>query len=116
MPAACLRAPLPSGTGDGDEIDVPRQTVLHQNIPNPFNPFTTIEFDLAQAGHVTLGIFDVAGRRVQTLIDAQMKAGRGYRVVWNGHDAAGRLVPSGMYLYRLMAPDRTEVRKMVVLR
>jgi hypothetical protein len=89
--------------------------VLYQNVPNPFNPTTTIRFDLAAEAHVELRIYDVAGRLVRTLANQPM--GRNLNaIVWDGLDLAGLPVPSGVYFYRLKAGDFTDTRKMVVLR
>jgi len=95
---------------------LPRTTVLHQNVPNPFNPVTTIRFDLARASHVTLSVYDVVGRRVRTLLDASMPAGWDHRVTWNGQDENGRRVASGIYLYRLSAADFNRTMKLIVLK
>ena len=108
--------PPPTNVGGDDEIDVPRQPVLYQNVPNPFNPMTEIRFDLAQGGRVRLRIYDVAGRLVRTLIDGEMSAGRNHIAVWNGLDDQNRSIPSGVYFYRLDAGDKLLSKKMVVLK
>jgi hypothetical protein len=119
-----LSAVLPFTCPPGEAVDVPEppvaeavpgRTALHQNVPNPFNPVTTIRFDVAHAGRVRLHIYDVAGRRLRTLVDARMGAGAGKSVVWDGLDAAGRRLPSGLYFYRLEAPDLTATRKMLLV-
>ena len=94
---------------------VPKYTRLYQNVPNPFNPTTTIQFDLAHDGPVTLRIFDVAGHRVRTLLDGKL-AGNRHQVTWNGLDDTGRRVASGVYLYRLTAQDLTATRRLVLLK
>jgi hypothetical protein len=110
----------PTDTGQpGDEIDAPRNTSLAQNFPNPFNPMTRIEFDLARDGQVSLTIYDVAGRLVRTLIDAPMTRGRYIgenAAVWDGFDESGQRVSSGVYFYRLNAPDFIATRKMVMMK
>jgi len=106
----------PTGVPADDWADVPPVSALHQNVPNPFNPTTTIAFDLARAGHVRLEVFDVGGRSVRTLMDAAMPAGRNHHVVWDGLDAAGARASSGVYFYRLVAGDLTATRKMIVLK
>jgi hypothetical protein len=68
--------------------------------PNPFNPRTSLRFDLPRAGAVNLGIFDLAGRRVRTLLDASLTEGR-HEVTWDGLDASGRGTCSGSYIARL---------------
>jgi hypothetical protein len=88
---------------------------LAQNVPNPFNPRTTIRFHLDVAEPARLMVFDVSGRRVATLIDRNLPAGDG-RAEWDGRDTAGHAVASGVYFYRLEAPDFTDSRAMVLLR
>jgi hypothetical protein len=99
-----------------NQIAAPARTALHQNAPNPFNPMTTITFDLARDGNVSLRIFDVAGRLVRVLSDETMTAGFTKRVTWNGLDDVGRRVSSGVYFYRLTTADFTATRKMVVMK
>jgi hypothetical protein len=89
--------------------------VLHPNIPNPFNPTTTIRFTLARAANVTLTVYDAAGRRVAELLDGRAPAGTS-RVTWNGDDGAGRLVSSGVYFLRLDAEGIVLNQKMVMLK
>ncbi len=106
-------------TGHDDEHTLELQAVsarrveLRQNVPNPFNPRTTIRFDLPLAGRAVLDIFDVKGRRIQRVLERTLPAGS-HSVVWDGRDAHGRSVSSGVYFYRLKALDTSEVRKMVL--
>jgi len=88
---------------------------LSQNVPNPFNPTTTIRFGLPEAGHVTLAVYDVAGRLVGNLAASHFEAGQ-HEVVWDGRDATGREVASGVYVYRLTAKQGVVTRRMVLLR
>jgi hypothetical protein len=109
----------PTSVPDDDEIHVPHYTALYQNAPNPFNPMTRIEFDLARDGQVSLKIYDVAGRLVRMLIDAPLTRGRytGERAaVWDGFDNAGHRVSSGVYFYRLNAPNFVATKKMVMMK
>jgi hypothetical protein len=101
--------------GAGDTYDVPEQTALAQNVPNPFNPTTAIQFDVAHAGHVALEVYDVQGRLVRTLVDEHMTASR-RSVVWNGVDNRGHPVTSGVYFARLQVGNLVETRKMVMLK
>jgi len=89
---------------------------LDQNTPNPFNPGTQIRFELAQQEKVELAVFDIAGRRVRTLVDRVLQAGVEHSVTWNGRDEFDRSVPSGIYIYRLQTPSMIEQRKMTLLR
>ena len=113
--AACNRAGGATDTGDDESIDVPpARTELHANVPNPFNPTTRIAFDLATAGFVRLQVFDAAGRLVRTLVQEERTFGR-YVETWTGIDEQGGRVSSGVYFYRLEAPDYQSTRKMVLL-
>jgi hypothetical protein len=97
------------------ERDQPQEYVLAQNYPNPFNPSTVITFGLPEDGHVSLVVFDVLGRTVHTLLDRELGSGT-HQVEWNGLDAHGRSVASGIYLYRLEAGDFSQERVMILLR
>lgn len=94
---------------------VPIRTVLHHNYPNPFNPTTTISYDLASGEIVILAIFDVRGRCVQTLVRGWRPAGR-YRIEWAGRDSSGHRVASGVYFCRLETESYSLTRKMVLLK
>jgi len=78
---------------------MPRAT-LYVNTPNPFNPRTTIAFDLPRAGRAQLQIFDVRGRRLRGLVDSVLPAGA-HQVLWDGMLESGRPAASGTYIYRL---------------
>ena len=95
--------------------DLPREFTLEQNYPNPFNPTTTIEFSIPRPAFVTLDIYDVLGRRVATLVNERLQAGA-KRASWDGKDNKGHEVASGVYLYKLMAGEYTESRKMLLLK
>jgi hypothetical protein len=97
------------------EMEFPRSFALHQNVPNPFNPTTTIAFDLPERASVKLAIFDVSGKLIRTLVDAEMAPGH-KSVGWDGRDTAGREVASGVYFYRLETPEFGQSRKMLLLR
>lgn len=101
------------GTGE-----VPSRWALAQNVPNPFNPTTTIAYDVpagAGSAHVRLTVYDVAGRVVRRLVDGQHGPGR-YVVGWNGRDDRGGIVATGVYFYRLEAGSFRETRKMLFLK
>jgi len=94
----------------------PTVFALHQNHPNPFNPTTSIPFDVpAVGGEVTLRVFDVSGRLVKTLVDGAQTAGQ-KSVTWNGRSNSGHTVASGVYFYRLTAPGLEQTRTMVLLK
>jgi hypothetical protein len=94
---------------------LPAVTTLHAAAPNPFNPATTLAYDLASGGRVSLKIYSIDGRLVRTLVDEPVPAGR-YSVVWQGRDDGGRPVASGTYVVRLVAPGRTETRRMMLVK
>ena len=75
--------------------------------PNPFNPRTTLRFNVAEAGAVRLDVYDVGGRRVRTLVDAPREAGT-HAVTWNGRDASGRNAASGVYIARLTVTGESQ--------
>jgi len=101
--------------GSLEVIALPTEFALNQNFPNPFNPETTISYDLADGGRVELSIFNVMGQQVKQLVSEEQPAGR-YSVVWDGRDAIGRNVASGVYFYRLNATQFNAVRKLMLLK
>lgn len=90
-------------------------TALQPAYPNPANPTVTIPFELATDGNVTLAIYDVAGRRVRTLVDEWTQSGT-HLATWDGTGDGGERVASGVYFYRLQAPGITETRKVVMMK
>jgi hypothetical protein len=86
-----------------------------QNVPNSFNPKTTISFSTARDGRVRLAVYSLAGRLVDVLVDEHMQANT-YDVVWEGRDRHGRRVASGVYLYQLTAPGFSAARKMTLVK
>lgn len=93
----------------------PKVYRLAHNYPNPFNPSTTIKYQVEERSHVDLSIYDLTGRKVMTLVDEEMSRGD-YIVEWNGQNSAGHDVASGVYLYRLETADFSQAQKMVLLR
>lgn len=96
-------------------LEVPSQTALYQNIPNPFNPGTIIRYEIADKGPVQLRIYNVQGALVKVLEDRHREPGR-YEVRWNGEDEGGQQIGSGVYFYRLTAPGFKQTKKMVMLK
>lgn len=88
---------------------------VQQNYPNPFNPSTQINFSVPRAERVVVRIFDVLGREVVTLFDGMKTAGA-HSLWWNGKNANGKTVSSGVYVLRLSAGTEVAVKKMVVAR
>ncbi|MEZ5359564.1 MAG: FlgD immunoglobulin-like domain containing protein [Candidatus Zixiibacteriota bacterium] len=95
--------------------NLPTAYAVSQNYPNPFNPETTILYALPEAGDVTVAVYNVVGQKVRTLVDEHQEAGE-HHVVWDGKDAHGSQVASGVYFYRTQLNDFSETRKMVLLK
>ena len=85
------------------------------NYPNPFNPATTISFELPAAGHVSVCVFNIIGQQVATLLDEYREAGP-QAVVWNGTAPDGTQSANGIYLYRISAGGQSVVRQMILLK
>jgi outer membrane protein assembly factor BamB len=100
---------------DGNTTEALSDYVLSQNYPNPFNPSTDIRFQLPQAGHVLLKVFNTFGEEIRTLVDDQHSAGF-HSLRWDGKDRNGNQVASGVYFYQLRAGSFTQMRKMLLLR
>ena len=92
-----------------------REYALQQNFPNPFNPGTTIQYSLPEAGPVSLKIYDMAGQVVRQLVNQQQVAGS-HQVVWDGLDASGALTANGVYIYELKAGEYRALRKMLLIK
>ena len=108
--------PLTSGGITVHEVTaVPEDYVLSQNYPNPFNPSTQIEYSVPESGYVTVAIYDVAGRLVQTLVDGVVESGY-HSIVWDGRDSAGHTVSAGLYIYSLKGDHVAITRKMVMMK
>lgn len=105
---------LQVGSANDDDVIPVTQTALHGNYPNPFNPETTIAYDIKDAGAVRLNIYNIKGQVVRTLVDATLAGGR-YSVVWNGRDSKGKPVSSGVYYYRLECENFVSTRKMILM-
>ncbi len=101
--------------GTGADEGIPAASTLYQNIPNPFNPSTRIDFNLAVPGKVEIKVYDVRGGHVATLFNGHKEAGM-HSVNWTGRAADGNLVASGVYYYSLTTGAEKITRKMVLLR
>ena len=108
-------------TIDGSKLNisdsdlVPETFVLHANYPNPFNPTTTISYDLPEQAQVTLGIYDLLGKQIKTLVNQSQDAGN-KKALWDGTDNLGRTVSAGVYLYQIQAGEFTHTRKMLYIK
>ena len=106
------------GTGLGQKFvaeQEPSDYSLSANYPNPFNPATVIDYALPEKNAVMLQIFDLTGKLVRTLVNAEQSAGR-YRVEWDGQNANGQPQASGVYFYKMTAGAYAETRKMLLVR
>ncbi|MCP4545218.1 MAG: hypothetical protein GY835_01980 [bacterium] len=95
---------------------LPAAFVLHANVPNPFNPKTTIRFDLPESAVVDLRIFDLSGRLIRTLRGGEVLPGGAHEVDWHGRGDAGNRVASGVYLCRLEAGEFSATQRMTLLK
>jgi len=100
----------------GDIGLLPTSFELFQNFPNPFNPETTIRYNLPEAGRVKLEVFDLLGRHVVTLVDRDNHAAGFHQISWKGQDDSGRQVATGVYIYRLSSRKFTQIRKALLLK
>ena len=101
--------------GGGKRVALPDSPQLAQNAPNPFNSQTVLAYFLPAPGPVRMEVFTLTGQRVAVLYQGLQEAGY-HRLHWNGRDDAGRLVASGMYLYRLVTDETVLARKLILLR
>jgi len=111
------KAPTTTPTGTEDSSAFANH--LGHARPNPFNPSTTVEFGLATESHVTIRVFDCAGRVVRTLVDAEFEAGT-HAATWDGANDTGQRAASGVYFIRMKAEGAAEgfraTRKLVLLK
>ncbi len=99
-----------------DDVNSPAMvTKLNNNYPNPFNPSTTISFDLAKAGNVKLSIYNIKGQLVRRLHNAPLASGN-HKIVWNGRDESNRPVASGIYYYKLDTGGYRKTNKMLLMK
>jgi len=99
----------------GNNTKILDQYQLHQNFPNPFNPTTSISFQIPQTNRVKLVIYDIVGREVVSLVDNQIQSGS-HSVIWNGKDKNGSMVSTGVYIYQLQADGITKTKKMTLMK
>ena len=99
----------------GDLKPLPDRFSLEQNMPNPFNPSTVIGYELPEAGPVRLAVYNLLGQEVRVLVNETRDAGS-FTATWDGTDALGRRVASGIYLYRIQAGSFSASRRMLLLK
>jgi len=94
---------------------MPSDYGLDQNLPNPFNPSTTIKYQLPASGDVSLVIYNLLGQQIRSLVKETLDAGF-HSIVWDGKNQLGHQVASGVYIYRLQSGDFTTARRMMLLK
>jgi len=94
---------------------LPYEYILFQNYPNPFNPSTSVRFQVPQTGNVTVKIYDMLGQEVRTLFTGEVVRGT-YTTNWDGLNDAGTKMSSGSYIYRMIAGEFTQSKKMILLK
>nr|HPR18915.1 T9SS type A sorting domain-containing protein [Candidatus Cloacimonadota bacterium] len=102
------------GAGNGSNLP-PLKSELYHNYPNPFNPTTTIKYQLAAGGNVDLSVFNVRGQKVKTLAHEMQEAGA-KTYYWNGFDDHGHPAASGVYFYKLQTDSFEKSFKMILLK
>ena len=95
---------------------IPKDYALGQNYPNPFNPSTTIVFDLPKQSPVRLEVYNVIGVLIRTMLRGEVVGAGRHQIVWDGRDDRGRIVPSGVYIYRISAGDFSASLRMTLLK
>lgn len=105
----------PDATSIGDPNFTVNDFKLHQNFPNPFNPSTTISFDITNSGYVQLEIYNMLGQKVRTLVNQNLQHGS-HSATWDGRTDTGLQVPSGVYFYVLRAGDITGTKSMMLVK
>ena len=100
---------------DPDRVVIPTDFFLEQNFPNPFNPSTTIRYEVPNRTPVSIRVYNLLGQQIRTLYEGIKDAGR-YEVRWDGRDMSGKPVASGLYLYRLEAGSFVRTKKMLLIK
>ena len=103
-----------SNTLDNDAPEIYSYS-LSSNYPNPFNPSTTIDYSIANAGEVSIAVYDMMGRYVRTLVSDFATPGS-YTIVWDAKNDEGLSVSAGMYIYKMASGDFVQVNKMLLIK
>ena len=101
--------------GGLDNNTIPDVFALHNNYPNPFNPVTNIRYDIPVASDVRIDIYNIAGKKVRTLVSREHQPGR-YKIQWNATNEFGSPVATGMYIYKIHAKDFVSVKKLLLMK
>ena len=102
-------------SGRVEVVEVRVSDGLGQNYPNPFNPDTAVPFAIPEGGEVRVAVYNLLGQEVVVLVRGYREAGY-YRAVWDGRDARGRVVSSGIYLVQMVSGRFSDVRKMLLVK
>ena len=97
------------------EMQIANNYKLDQNFPNPFNPTTTIEYNIVKSGNYSLEIYNALGQKIRTLYTGELKSGK-KTAVWNSLNDKGKSVSSGVYFYKLQGDNVNIIRKMILMR
>ena len=98
-----------------DYKNTPKQYILHHNYPNPFNPFTTLRYDLPEKAFVSITIYDMLGNEVKNLVSTNQSPGF-KSIQWNSTNNQGEPVSAGVYLYSIEAGNFRQTKKMILLK
>jgi hypothetical protein len=98
-----------------DDVTLVEEYKLSENYPNPFNPSTTIGYDVKEAGDVSIIVYDMLGREVRTLVNEYMLP-NSYNIVWNGINDQGVQSASGVYYYKMISNDFVDTKKMMFVK
>ena len=102
-------------TNDDEDFILPTEFIVHNNFPNPFNPTTTISYELPKNSFVNIIIYDLLGREVKVLVSGELVSGF-HEIIWDGKDNFGRSVGAGVYFYLIKAGEFRQMKKMVLLK
>ncbi len=113
-----LKGALPDGSKSeyGQNGSVPDEIQLRQNYPNPFNMTTVIRFALPTDNLVSLKIYNMLGQEIAVIADNQLFGSGWHNLWWNGTDKSGKIVSTGIYLYRLVAGSRVLTQKLAIIK
>ena len=98
-----------------DKNIIPKEYMLEQNFPNPFNPFTEIKFSIPKSENVSLIVYDLLGNEVKKIVDSELKEGQ-YKYKWSGENNLGDKISAGMYFYKIQAGSFIKTKKMILLK
>ena len=106
---------LSSGTENVNLDLLPEKFLVRDNYPNPFNPITTIQYELPNYSNVRVTLFDITGSTIKEINFGEMAPGR-YAYVWDGTNKIGNLVSTGVYFFQINAGSNTAIKKMLLLK